>query len=111
MNIADEKGTVYTVNKPDDILASLDNDELLSILKHTFLAKSFHEDCKGLIEKGILTQDGETNESIISDLNDGVEFLKTHLSNVFTPESIIAELEEVKRNMYGKKHEINDSKE
>ncbi len=110
MSIADEKGVIYTVNKPNDILNSLDNDELLSILKHTFLVKCFHNDCKNLIDNGFLTAVEDSGE-VINSLNDGIEFLKTHLSDVFTPESIKKELENLKINMYGKKHNTNDIKE
>jgi hypothetical protein len=110
MSIADEKGTIYEVHQPEELLLSADNDELMAMLKYTYVAKTLNEDFRVLIENGTYSKDemSENLNEIIIKLTDGVDFLKDYLVTTFSKESVELELLEAKKNMYGKKHGSNN---
>lgn len=109
ISIADEKGTIYGVLQPEELISSADNDELMAVLKYTYINKCLNEDFRALVENGTYTKTEipENIDEIISNLNNGVEYLKNYLSVIFTAEAVEAELFETKRNMYGRKHNFN----
>jgi hypothetical protein len=110
MSIADEKGKVYKVHKPEELLTTANNDELMAVLKYTYISKCWNQDLKGLIAKGLVDNDPENNvDDLVNSLNEGVEYLQNHLSLIFSPEEISAELIDVRKNMYGRKHSIHDN--
>ena len=109
MSIADEKGTIYTVNQPEELIASADNDELMAVLKYTYMSKCLNEEFRVLVDNGTYDKSEvpENLDEIISNLNSGVDFLKEYLSVLFTKESVELEMLEIKKNMYGRKHNFN----
>lgn len=102
MNIADDKGLIYQVQKPEEVLITLSNDELMAILKCTYIAMRWNEDMKVLVDGGTI-ESTEDHDDLIAGLSAGVEFIKNHLALIFNPDDIEAELKIVRGNMYNRK--------
>lgn len=102
MHIADDTGKVYKVNHPDQLLASADNDDLLAVLRATYVAKCLMSDIQTLLANGYIVEEADNEddeETIIEGLNEGVDFLSAHLSSEMTTDKVEGVIDEAKEYM------------
>jgi len=103
MSIADGDGNVYTIQKPEELLKTIDKDSMLSVLQTTYVAKCTNENISAMIKMGLIERvNGDANEDVFAtSLGEGVEFLKAHLIEVFNIETVEAAIKEAHENIYG----------
>lgn len=89
MIICDENNTCYQVNDKEALIATVDNDILLDILKHSHLNLVMNKNIQSLVKNGILiAKDDENNSDKILEMEEGVAFLSEVLSEKLTPEVV-----------------------
>ncbi len=94
MTISDHAGKLYTVNKPDELINSVELDSLLSILKYTYISMRMSEDIDILIEMKLIESIDNENKSI--DYSSAHEDLIEGFSKKISIEEINLYIQEIK---------------
>lgn len=104
MKIADFEGEIYTVNKPEELVASVDNDLLLTILTATQFSVTLQSNIDQLVSKGLIEK-LDTNESPALELQSGVDFLSKILTERLGEEKVSEAIERAKTTFSNKEKE------